>query len=66
MKKLFLTEFDGSDKIADYSDICDRKIRGRMKKRLTLARRKMYTMQYKKDEEQLQEVYAKKSSKCTL
>jgi len=38
MKKLFLTEFDGSDKIADYSDIYNRKVKEKMQKRLTLER----------------------------
>jgi hypothetical protein len=31
MKKLFLKEFDTSEKKVDYSGIYDRKVRGRMK-----------------------------------
>jgi hypothetical protein len=48
-----VNSYDYADEMADYSGIYGRKIRGRMKKRLTLEHRKMYNMGYKKDGERL-------------
>jgi hypothetical protein len=42
-----LCSLDYADEMADYTGICDRKIRGTMRKRLTLARRKMYNIELK-------------------